>query len=203
MITTHICFQVPSPFRKGKDFRKKNNCPRKGAGRKPLHEKFPQVVETATAFVTQQSYAADSRRRSSVGRACRTSIPSLKRHLETEITGMSISTTTCSRLMAPPSEHRKSGKLYKGLIEAKVALKKNDERAFHIDSHYCSCRVKYRLEFAAQFSNEVVALSCDCMNKVHVGGMAVSRYHQVKKVHMINDSPNYPDHDFPQGSGLM
>ena len=105
--------------------------------------------------------------------------------------------------MVPPNKTRRASSAYKGLIEAKVPAKRNDEQAFHVDSHFCSCRVKYRMEFAAEFHHEVAIYSCDCMNKIHVGGMAVSQYHQVGKFHMLNDSPNYPDHDFPQGSGYL
>ena len=168
-----------------------------------MQQIFTNLVEVATDFVTQNSYAADSRRRSSVGRACGTSIPALKEHLEAEIPNLSLSNSTCARLMVAPHKQRLSSKVYKGLIQAKVPPKQNNEKTSHVDSHYCSCAVKYRMEFAAQFEKEVAIFSCDCMNKVHVGGMAVSRYHQVNRIHMVNDAPNYPDHDFPQGSGYL
>jgi hypothetical protein len=53
------------------------------------------------------------------------------------------------------------------------------------------------MEFAAKYKDECVAISCDNKNKVHIGTLAVSRYHQVKKLYPCNDRPNYKDHDFP------
>ena len=43
---------------------------------------------------------------------------------------------------------------------------------------------------------EVTAVSCDTMNKIKVGTLAVSRYHQIRKIFLQSDQPNYPDHDF-------
>ena len=49
----------------------------------------------------------------------------------------------------------------------------------------------------AQYSDECCILSCDDMNKVNVGTLAVSRYHQIGKFFSISDTPSYGDHDFP------
>ena len=54
-----------------------------------------------------------------------------------------------------------------------------------------------RREFSQKFSDEVMALSCDDMNKLNVeDGMMVSRYNQIRRIYMIDDSPDYEDHDF-------
>ena len=47
------------------------------------------------------------------------------------------------------------------------------------------------------FADECVSVSCDTMNKIKVGTLAVSRYHQIKKIFMKDDNPRTPDHDFP------
>jgi len=39
--------------------------------------------------------------------------------------------------------------------------------------------VAYRKELAAMFPDEFAMFSCDDMNKIKVGPLAVSRYHQV------------------------
>ena len=58
-------------------------------------------------------------------------------------------------------------------------------------------RVKIRREFSQKLSDEVIALSCDDMNKLNVGGgMMVNRYHQIRQTYMKDDSPDYEDHDF-------
>ena len=53
------------------------------------------------------------------------------------------------------------------------------------------------MEFAANHQDEVMAFSCDDMNKIRIGSMAVSRYHQIRRFFVVGDEPNYPDHDFP------
>ncbi|XP_071842085.1 uncharacterized protein [Apostichopus japonicus] len=57
------------------------------------------------------------------------------------------------------------------------------------------------MEFMMQFHQNSVAVSCDTMNKIHIGTLAVSQYHQLQKVFPVKDMPNYPDHDFPLGNG--
>ena len=43
----------------------------------------------------------------------------------------------------------------------------------------------------------MITVSCDDMTKLNVGGgMMVSRYHQINQIFMIDDSPDYEDHDF-------
>ena len=54
-----------------------------------------------------------------------------------------------------------------------------------------------RREFAERYKDEMITVSCDGMNKLNVGGgMMVSRYHQINRIFMIDDSPDYEDHDF-------
>ena len=40
-------------------------------------------------------------------------------------------------------------------------------------------------------------MSCDDMNKISVGTLAVSRYYQINHFFPARDAPRYPDHDFP------
>ena len=47
----------------------------------------------------------------------------------------------------------------------------------------------------------VIIVSCDDINKLNVGGgMMVSRYHQINRIFMVDDTPDYDDHDFNQPS---
>ena len=55
----------------------------------------------------------------------------------------------------------------------------------------------------ALYPSDVAILSIDDMAKVKVGPLSVSRYHQVKRFYMNNDSPNLPDHDFPVPDYLL
>ena len=67
----------------------------------------------------------------------------------------------------------------------------------NIDSHYLFSRVKMTRKFSQEFGDEVIALSCDDINKLNVVcGMMVSRYDQIRQIYMKDDSPDYEDHDF-------
>ena len=50
---------------------------------------------------------------------------------------------------------------------------------------------------AAYFPDEITIISADSMNKIRYGTLAVSRYHQIRKIFMNRDKPKYLVHDFP------
>ena len=62
-----------------------------------------------------------------------------------------------------------------GLIAAKVHRKRNQYRVVHKDQHYLFAQVAYRREFTSMFENECVLFSCNDMNNIKVGALAVSR----------------------------
>lgn len=45
--------------------------------------------------------------------------------------------------------------------------------------------------------------SCDDMNKIRVGPLAMSRYHQISKIFPTDDQPQYHDQDFPHPGYLL
>ena len=75
--------------------------------------------------------------------------------------------------------------------------KSNALHKHHEHSHYCFAQVGYVSEFCAALTEECQQFSCDDMNKLNVGILAVSRYHQLSRFFPIQDAPNYFDHDFP------
>lgn len=98
--------------------------------------------------------------------------------------------------MAAPRKKPANSKRYVGVVDARVPRKRNDDRHYHLDSHFCNAQVAYVREFCAQHDDECV-LSYDNKNKVNVGTLAVSRYHQISRFFPTSDMPNYPDLDFP------
>jgi len=81
------------------------------------------------------------------------------------------------------------------LIAARVPGKKNCYHENSPDQHYFFARVAYHKELAVRFPDEFAVFSCDEINKIKVGPLAVSRYHQIDVFH-TEDTSNYPDHDF-------
>ena len=95
-----------------------------------------------------------------------------------------------------PNKNNCASVRYKGYVDAKIRAKSNNYREYHSNAHYLFSSNKMRRELAALYPNGYVIISVDDMAKVKVGLPAVSRYHQVKRFLMSNDSPNLPDHDF-------
>ena len=109
-----------------------------------------------------------------------------------------MSLDTVHRLLEPPRKGTIASRYYYGLVAARVPHKCNNVVKEHVDIHYCRVAVKLFCEMFVQFRDETLLLSVDDMNKLNVGVTAVSRYHQLNKFFLSNDSPNTPDHDFPE-----
>ena len=114
-----------------------------------------------------------------------------------------ISKHTIAYLMEPPRKQTIAASRYKGYVKARVPGYRNQYREDNIDQHYLFACVSYRSEFAQMFSKFCAIFSCDDMNKVKVGALAVSRYHQTERFFPIEDAPNVPDHDFPVPGYLL
>jgi len=46
------------------------------------------------------------------------------------------------------------------------------------------------------FGDEFLRMSCDDKNKINVGTLTVSRYHQITRFFLADDAPDYMDQDF-------
>ena len=168
-------------------------------GRPSLVTQFPSIVSTVTAFVTANGFSAHERRRESIGKVG-VSLREIREHLLSTVPGLrgrGISTSSVARLIQPPRRGTIASSRYKGLVAARVPGKRNQYREFHKDQHYLFSQVAYRREFSVMFENECAVFSGDDMNKVKVGALAVSRYHQIQLFFPVEDAPNVPDHDFP------
>ena len=125
----------------------------------------------------------------------------LQNHLLKEVEGLdTISQSSVRQLMVPTNRRCKSATRYTSDVNARVPKKSNCGRLNNENAQYYSARVKYALEFGAKFKESCVA---DNMNKVKVGVLAVSRYHQINKYYSVQDVPDYPDHDFPNPGYLI
>ena len=181
--------------------------PTQRLGRQPLWLKYPEIVPSATDFIKQQSFAAHARRRESTGTGTGVTLRDLKQHLLDTVPGLKdhgISVDTVHHLMVAPRKNSSRADRYKGLIDAKVAAKKNNYREGCDNQHFLFARVNYREELCSKFQEEVCFYSSDDMNKLRMGpSTAVSRYHQQNCFFMRNDTPNLWDHDFPHAGYLI
>lgn len=145
-------------------------------GRKRLSTMFPGIVQCAENFVQQNSFSADPKRRVATGRSCGVTVSQVKEHVETAYKeqGLSnVSRHTVRRWMAPPNKNFNTSKLYTSEIDAKIPSKANTVRKEDDNQHYYAARVKYALEYSSKFHDSTTVYSCDCMNKVKIGTMAI------------------------------
>jgi hypothetical protein len=175
--------------------------PPSAAGRPAKHKEFPLLVNTAKDFIESHGYSAQSRRRSNVAQSSGVSLRQIQKHVLDNVDGLSkkgVSINTVHHLLAPPNKKCRSAKLYKGLIGARVPGKSNKQiPAEHPDFHFTAAQVNYICEMMSSHDEETLVYSADDKNKVNVGTLAVSRYHQISAIYPTDDAPDYPDHDFP------
>lgn len=169
-------------------------------GRIPLHQAFPEIVTTVTDFIQTHGFSAQSRRRSQTGNSMGVTLSDIRSHLLEQFPALKergISRTVIHQLMVAPRKGTRNALRYTGLVQAKVPGKDNSQRKAHLDGHYAFAQANYVGELCQKFRDECVSISCDDMNKLHVGTLAVSRYHQLSHFFPLSDRPCYPDHDFP------
>ena len=74
--------------------------------------------------------------------------------------------------------------------------KDNIVQTSHQYGIYVFLQVNYMCECWAKFADESICLSCDDMNNIHVGTLAVFHYHQIHRFLPVEDHPIYSDNDF-------
>ena len=165
--------------------------PRQRPRQKPLYQQFPDIVTLVTDFLQAHGFAAEARRRSCIGNAMGVTLAGIQEHLKAKIPQLKergISRTTIHELLVAPRKGTRNAKRYHGLVAAKVPGKDNSLRKRHIDSHFAFAQINYVVEFSSMFESDCAVLSCDDMNKVNVGSLAVSRYHQIGKFFPVDDT---------------
>ena len=100
-------------------------------------------------------------------------------------------------LFKPVKKGTLTAERYKSVVDACVLKEDNSRHKDNIDAHYLLSRIKLQRELAAYIPEEYTVISADSMNKIRYGTLTVSRYHQISKIYLTDDTPKYLDHDFP------
>ena len=157
-------------------------CVMAGAARKPgripHHIRFPTLASKALEYLQQHGWSAQERRRTDVASSVGVSLGSWRKHLLDTVPGLrktGISRTTVHQLMLPPRQSTINAKRYTGVVPARVPGKQNSASSHrHTHVQHCASQVNLCMEFASCFEDELAAFSCDAMNKINIGAMAVS-----------------------------
>ena len=85
--------------------------------------------------------------------------------------------------------------MYHGVVNARVAHKRNNARKVTEETHKARAFQNLLKEFQMLYGQECA--SGDDMNIIQIGRPAVSRYHQIRRLFGTGAGPDYEIHDFP------
>ncbi len=167
---------------------------RRKIGRPSIVSKTPDLITKLQEIISQGSTAAQSRWRDDVQYSFGVSLENMRK----DDLGVTVSKHTIHRALIAPHQRWRTARLYKGYVHARVPPKSNCKTTKdHNDFRYTCVQVNLVNEFAALYSKEVLAMSCDDKNKINIGTPAVSRYCKFQSFFDVNSLPDLPDHDFP------
>jgi hypothetical protein len=117
-------------------------------------------------------------------------MPQAVRHVKAKL-DLDISEDTARRLGLPPVANRTNAFRYKGHVAFKMGSKRNDRRDDKSgNAQFASSDVRVTSEMFAMHADDTVMLCTDTMNKLKVGAMAVSRFHQIQHFFLQGQNPN-------------
>ena len=160
-------------------------------------ENRPEVIQSLKTFIEQSTAAAHLRRRSSEMYTNGVTLKDMKSHIKQKF-NLTVSTDTVHRWLLPVRKNTTAGKRFKGPIKAKISPKRNSgERKTQPDFHYTVAQVNLVNQLAETCSENTLLLSDDNKNIVEIENPSVSRRCNIRKFYLVEDAPNYNNHDFP------
>ena len=171
---------------------------RPGGGRKRKYKEFLDIVPRLMEFTRLHDWNADARRRVSTSRAEGFRLVDALYHLYANVPGLyqsGFSKDSVARMFVAPKKTSRAAKHYHCLIDARVELKRNNQRSISKGTHFGRAQQKLLKEWHA--FHEQPFSSGDDMNIINVGRPAVSRYHQQRRFYRIGHGPDHEVHDFP------
>ncbi|XP_071502781.1 uncharacterized protein [Diadema antillarum] len=168
------------------------------SGQTPLQEKYPQLLDVMMNFVQLHGFGAHIRRRTGTATSCGVTLDDVRKHLLENVEGLdTISRTKVYYLMKPARVNSREAARHKDALDIRVGTKSCDVSKDNPNAHEYFATVSNVRQMCAMYPDECVAFSCDSKAKIHIGGQAVSRYHQLRTFFPGDDTPHYADHDFP------
>ena len=176
----------------------------KKRGKPAFYELFPTLADLALSHKQSKGWGAQGRRRDqncdSVGVSCSDLRDHLMKHVlglreficereaannkpASEIAAAAMSVDAVEDLFLPANKQRTNAKRSHGIIPARVPPKRNQNSKEHEDCHFTRTQQAMAKEFAfdEEFRDFVARYSNDTCNKLRVGVLAVSRFHQIRR----------------------
>lgn len=152
----------------------------KKPGPVPMQQKYPELLETIMDFVQIHGFAAHVRRHSGTRTSCGVSLKDIRDHVTKHVAGLgSISKTKVYYLLKPAHANSRDATRHKDCLDIRVGTKNCNVSKDNVNAHEYFATVSNVRQMAAMYSEECMIFSCDSKAKLHIGGQAVSRYHQL------------------------
>ena len=170
----------------------------KKTGPDPLQKKYPELLTVMMDFIKLHGFGAHIRRRTGTATSCGVKLEDIRQHVLKNVEGLEkISRSKIHTLLKPKRENTRQASLHKDCLDVRVGSKNCDVSNENPNAHEYFAATRNIREMCAMYSDECTIFSCDSKAKVHIGGQAVSRYHQLRTFFPTDDQPHYHDHDFP------
>jgi len=105
----------------------------------------------------------------------------IKQHVLENVDGLNkISLTKIYYLLKPAHSNSKDAARHKDALDIRVGTKACDSSKDNVNAHEYFAQVSNVRQMCELYQEECVLFSCDSKAKIHIGGQAVSRYHQLK-----------------------
>lgn len=163
----------------------------KQTGPIPLQKKFPQLLTVMLDFIKLHGFAAHVRRRSGTSSTCGVRLEDMRQHVLKNVEGLTkISKSKIHHLLKPANESTRNAARHKDCLNVRVGVKSCDISKDNVNAHEYFATVSAVHQMCAEYPDEAVIFSCDSKAKVHIGGQAVSRYHQIRTFFPSDDVPH-------------
>ena len=170
----------------------------------PLQKQYPELLTVMMEFIRLHGFAAHMRRREGTGTSCGVSLEDIRAHVMRNVDRLkTISRSKVYNLLKPARLNTAEAAKHKDYLDVRVGVKSCDISSEHEYAHEYFAAVRNIREMCALYPTECTIMSCDSKAKVHIGGQAVSRYHQLRNFFPNEDQPHYKDHDFPLSGYLI
>lgn len=153
-------------------------------------------IQTPESKTSSDSDTSKENQRTGTGASCGVRLKDIRDHVIENVEGLnSISKTKIYYLLKPANENSRDAARHKDALDIRVGTKNYDVSRENVNAHEYFAMVANMRQMAASYPEECLIFSCDSKAKIHIGGQAVSRYHQIRTFFPSDDTPHYADHD--------
>lgn len=164
-----------------------------------MQQKYPQLLTVMMDYIKLHGLAAHARRRTGTSTSCGVHLEDIRQNLLMNVDGLTtISKSKVYNLLQPARSNTAEAARHKDAVDVRTGgVKACDMSKENRNAHEYFASVEYIRQMCAEYPQECLNFSCDSKAKIHIGGQAVTRHHQLRTFFPSGDCPHYMVIDFP------